>query len=214
MYVCNYCGRVLKHEYEKCPGCGGSSFKTKAYLGEEIIKTPPKDGYKLNKESHKSNVKIGKILIGVGVVFTLAAFPILITDKLFSSLFSDSEILKEMNWMDNFYLVPLVVGIMVTIFGIMRTKTAKNNMDKLENLSKKGILVKNIPYEVIMTKTVYMGSTGVKLKVIYKNSAGVDIPLYSEIKFNVEKQLSSDETVDLLIDPDDYSNYFIDFEIY
>ena len=84
----------------------------------------------------------------------------------------------------------------------------------LENLSKKGILVKNIPYEVIMTKTVYMGSTGVKLKVIYKNSAGVDIPLYSEIKFNVEKQLSSDETVDLLIDPDDYSNYFIDFEIY
>ena len=23
-----------------------------------------------------------------------------------------------------------------------------------------------------------------------------------------------DETVDLLIDPDDYSNYFIDFEIY
>ena len=53
MHICNYCGRVLKHDYEKCPGCGSSSFKNKAYLGETIIKNPPKDGYKVNTSNYE-----------------------------------------------------------------------------------------------------------------------------------------------------------------
>ena len=45
MYKCNYCGRYLKNQYDVCPGCGSSSFETKSFMGEKVIKTPPNGGY-------------------------------------------------------------------------------------------------------------------------------------------------------------------------
>ena len=48
MHICNYCNRVLKEDYETCPGCGGNSFKNKAFIGDIVIKDPPKDGYILD----------------------------------------------------------------------------------------------------------------------------------------------------------------------
>ena len=77
MYICNYCNRVLKQEYEKCPGCGGSSFKTKAFLGETIIKEPPKGGYKINTENYKKSLRIANIFVIIGLVLVIQ--PILFT---------------------------------------------------------------------------------------------------------------------------------------
>ena len=58
MYVCNYCNRHLKEEYEVCPGCGATSFKTKSFLGEIVISDPPKDGYKLNVSNFETSEKV------------------------------------------------------------------------------------------------------------------------------------------------------------
>ena len=75
MYICNYCNRVLKEEYEKCPGCGGSSFKTKAFLGDVIIKEPPKGGYKLNTKNFEKSLNTANIFIIIGLF--LIIFPVI-----------------------------------------------------------------------------------------------------------------------------------------
>ena len=188
MHICNYCGRVLKNDYDKCPGCGGSSFKNKAYLGEEIIKTPPKDGYKINLEYYKKKIIVSRIVILIFITMMLAI------------LFGDS------NSPVILFVLPLF-GI--TIFQINAIRKLKAKKKVAEKLAKYGILVKNIPYQV------YTNSQFEKcLKVSYKNSAGVEIPLISEPKHNLKEKMKKDDTADLLIDPEDYSNYFIDFEIY
>lgn len=79
----------------------------------------------------------------------------------------------------------------------------KNQIERIKNLARKGWLVKNMPY------TVKDG----RIKVVFKNSNGVDIPLLSALEYDIKMSRERDKTVDLLIDPNDYSNYFIDYKI-
>ncbi len=203
MHVCNYCGRVLKYDYEKCPGCGGSSFKNKAYLGEEVIKEPPKDGYKINVENYKRKMRNANITSIIGII--LVVVPL---------LWSLPLLLIGIVGMLLFFPFEIIIGIILIIVGNKIKRQTKKEMKRATKLAKKGILVKNMPYEAAPTGT-FVGSKVYKcIKVNYKNSAGVEIPLFSETKFDIDEKMKSDDTADLLIDPDDYSNYFIDFEIY
>ena len=202
MYVCNYCNRVLKQEYEKCPGCGGTSFKNKAYLGEIVIETPPEGGYKLNVDNYKRALKNANILILVGTL--MCTLPIVFT-ILFLFVFTIFL---------NGALIAIILGIILIIWGNSYKKTTKKSLDKATKLATTGILVKSMPYQVINTGTMVMGTYYKCIKVNYKNSAGIEIPLYSETKYDIEEKKDKNKTVDLLIDADDYSNYFIDYEIF
>ena len=91
-------------------------------------------------------------------------------------------------------------------------RKTKKAMNRALKLAKTGMLVKGIQYKEINTGTMVMGKYYKCIEVNFKNSAGVEIPLYSETKYDAD--IKNPETVDLLIDPDDYSNYFIDYEIY
>ena len=51
------------------------------------------------------------------------------------------------------------------------------------------------------------------MKVTYENANGVKIPLVSDIKYS-SSDVPNKDTVDLLIDPNDYSKFYIDYEIY
>ena len=201
MYICNYCNRVLKQEYEKCPGCGSSSFKTKAFLGETIIKEPPKGGYKINIENYKKSKKYVSILIIIGIV--LIVIPILFALPFL--LLGIGEILL-------FAPVELIIGLVLIGVGINNKRKIQKSITKANKLAKHGMLVKGIPYKEVDTGT-FVGDKHFKcIEVKFKNSAGVEIPLYSETKYDAD--IKNPETVDLLIDPNDYSNYFIDYEIY
>lgn len=201
MYICNYCNRTLKQEYETCPGCGGSSFKNKAYLGEVIIKTPPKDGYKLNTDNYDKSLKSANRTIVIGIL--LFIFPFVFT--LPALAFGVVEVL---------FLAPLgpFIGIILFIIGIIKRKKVKKSIDRINKLATTGMLVKAMPYKLINTGTMVLGKYYKCIQVVFKNSAGIEIPLYSETKHDAE--MKDNETVDLLIDPDDYSNYFIDYEIF
>lgn len=190
MHICNYCKRVLKGDYETCPGCGGSSFSNKAYLGEVIVDTPPKDGYKINLNNYKRALRNANLVILFGFV-TLILLLILFFPFIIGSLF---------------------LGIGIIVGGVTYKRNTKRNIERAKKLSKNGLLVKGLKYQIINTGTMVMGKYYKCLKINYKNSAGVEIPLYSETKYDIDKKKY--ETVDLLIDQDDYSNYFIDYEIY
>ena len=201
MHICNYCGRVLKHDYEKCPGCGSSSFKNKAYLGETIIKNPPKDGYKVNTSNYEKFLRNYKLITLFGIFIILSQLGDIILAIFFPELFI-------------FFMFPFLIGLIIVIFAFKKKKSIKKEIARIKILSKSGILVKAMPYELVNTGVMVMGKYYKCIKVNYKNSAGVEIPLYSETKYNADIISKTDDSVDLLIDPDDYSNYFIDFEIY
>ena len=70
-----------------------------------------------------------------------------------------------------------------------------------------------MPYQLVSSGTVINGKPIYCMQVEYENASGEKIPLQSEAKYN-NKLSDKDGTADLLIDPDDYSNYYIDVEIY
>ena len=97
--------------------------------------------------------------------------------------------------------------------GISNQSENEKEKEKVERLSKTGLLVKNLNYEIIyigtqtnITKPVY------KIKVFYENQTGVKVPFISNTKYD-RVPTGSTGTADLLIDPSDFSNYYIDFEI-
>lgn len=201
MYICNYCNRVLKQEYEKCPGCGGSSFKTKAFLGETIIKEPPKGGYKINVGNYKKTLRTANIFVIIGVVLIIAPLIFLLPFLLLG--FGEALLLAPFE---------AVIGIIMLCVALSSKRKTKKSMNRANKLAKTGMLVKGIQYKEVNTGTMVMGKYYKCIEVKFKNSAGVEIPLYSETKYDAD--IKNPETVDLLIDPNDYSNYFIDYEIY
>ena len=216
MHICNYCGRVLKHDYEKCPGCGGSSFKNKAYLGEEIIKTPPKDGYKVNLINFKYEKKFHWVYLVVGafmfvfISFFMAGFisPVLGDDVpiFFTYVFIAFAV---------FAFLSIMKAIIDFIGKSNKIRTKSNNdIKKAEYLSKNGMLIKNLKYEVKpVVKNIDANQTVYIIQVIYEIEKGKTNCFKSEPKY-LTALGRDDGTVDLLIDPNNYDNYFIDFEIY
>ena len=201
MYECNYCNRLLKQEYDKCPGCGGSSFKTKAFLGETIIKEPPKGGYKINIGNYKKSLGIANIFIAIGIILIIV--PI---------VFSIPFLLLGLSGLLLSFPFEVIIGIIMICIASSNKRKIKKSIKRANKLAKIGLLVKGMQYKEINTGTMVMGKYYKCIEVKFKNSAGVEIPLYSETKYDAD--IKNPETVDLLIDPDDYSNYFIDYEIY
>ena len=95
----------------------------------------------------------------------------------------------------------------------MQFKSVNNQTKKLKKLSTTGVLIKNLDYKVVSSGTVINGQDIKCIEVIYKPKEDVEIPLRSEAKFD-GKLSRKDGTVDLLIDPNDHSNYYIATEIY
>ena len=205
MYVCNYCKRNFKEKFETCRACGSTSFSNKAYFGEVIIKTPPEGGYRININNYQKAISNANIFLIIGIVVLVAS---LLFELPFILIGFSMPVLMLA------FLIPILIGPIIMIASIKSKNKNKKAMNKALKLSKTGILVKNMPYEAINTGTMVAGKYYKCIKVNYKNSAGVSIPLYSETKFDMDNIMMKDHTVDLLIDPDDYSNYFIDFEIY
>lgn len=217
MYICNYCGRYLKKQYEKCPACGSTSFKQVQSYNEMVIKTPPKDGYKINyknynhaKSSHWTWLLSGLIIVLIGAV------------SIFLFL---KDALKNEG-----FTIPLLIfaGIIIVFLTIKCSKYFKESkrirkpydktIDKLQKLSKTGILIKNLKYEIkpVAHKDDVYSFSGDKVYVIqirYEFEKGNPHLFQSEPKY-LTALGRDDGTADLLIDPDDHSNYFIDFDIY
>ena len=216
MQICNYCGRNLKKEYDTCPGCGSTSFKKTNDFGEKVIKTPPKGGYVISTNNYQKSDNIGKIVICVSLIFlvfsVLFDIPFILggllagqDDVLFGLTFSLTSLATTIPF--------IIISVVAIIIGKNIRKKAKNNIKRVQKLAKEGILVKNMPYELVSSGTVINGQTVYCIKVEYENASNQKIPLTSEAKYD-NKIANKNGTADLLIDPNDYSNYFIDIEIY
>ncbi len=215
MYICEYCGRYLKKKYDNCPACGGEKFKKVQNIGEVRITEPPKDGYQVNiinfKESKKSHwgstfFLLWTLVFGFGFIFGILSF------------------FKDFDGLEN-YIVPVIfIGFAILcIFPIVslffknsRKIISSSNKDikRVKYLSKHGMLIKNLKYKIKPVNDHIQGNRTIyRIQIIYEIEKGKTMNFESEPKY-LSALGRDDGTVDLLIDPNDYSNYFIDFEIY
>lgn len=214
MYKCKYCGRFLKESYNNCPGCGSNKFEKIRNFGTTKITKVPEGGYKINLNNYKKDNIAGIILIVMGIIFLSASGITMFVFGFVSSFFNNSTESFNFNFIPLLIDIPFfIVGFVILKFGLNLNKKHKEKIKKVKELSHKGILIKNLNYNVKPSGTIINGQPIYCIEVIYENDNGTKIPLTSEGKF--DGRLSrNDGTVDLLIDPNDISNYFIDFEIY
>ena len=74
------------------------------------------------------------------------------------------------------------------------------------------MLIKNLDYELITIGASVL-EPDYKIRVFYKNQSGIKVPFVSNIKYKTALTGSSG-TADLLVNPNDYSEFYIDFEIF
>lgn len=208
MYICNYCKRNFKEVYEVCPACGGTSFSTKSYVGDVIITEIPNEGWMINHSNLDKINKINWISILICIVVIIVFIP---TIKNVYSI-DPSPIMKIMRIVSIISIIPEISVIFYIIITNLRNK---KYVRKIDELCHKGILIKGLPYEIIPAKKgIYINGKAKNycIKINYKNSNGEYIPLVSDIKYDID--IRQKDTVDLLMDPNDFSNYYIDFEIF
>lgn len=114
----------------------------------------------------------------------------------------------------NFYyflLIPVFVGLIFALLGGFFVFKNHKIIKKIKYLSNNGKLVKGIPYTLEDSNVYENGTQLKKIVVNYTLPNGVTRRLVSDLKSNYYG--NNDGFVDLLIDPNDENNYFIDFEI-
>jgi len=214
MLKCNYCNRILKTKYQTCPGCGSSSFEEIKNMDNYIINTPPEGGYKIPlgtqpRENNKKDIKNKLIITRIILIFAILGIVLSI---------------KFLPFRESFLVIIFLIFLIFYIFfNATMTKDnedqkreeekQKKNYEKLKKLSTKGILIKNIDYTLETAKLSSKKKQLYNIRINYVAPNGNKIILTDKVLYNMNT-LKDDAKVDLLIDPDDFSNYYIDFEIY
>ncbi len=104
-------------------------------------------------------------------------------------------------------LSTLTLGIGIYLF-IKNKKVIK----KVNTLLTNGKLIKGLPYALEGTNTYVNGHQVQKIGVYYETPNGLTLHLVGNPRYDLKSQ-DEDGLVDLLIDPNDNNNYFIDFDI-
>lgn len=109
-------------------------------------------------------------------------------------------------------LLFLILPLTFIALGIVMIIKTNKKIKLVKELNNSGKLIKNIPYTLIPSGMVVNGRTINKIAINYQLSSGTIITLYSDPRYD-NKEYDNDGKVDLLIDPNNIENYYIDFEI-
>lgn len=109
------------------------------------------------------------------------------------------------------YLICLFPLIFVFV-GIFQILKVNKKIKHIKHLAKYGTLIKNLPYTMEGTNISVNGNKLLAIAVDYTLPSGSVIHLVGDPRYD-RQQADSDGLVDLLIDPSDPNNYYIDFNI-
>lgn len=109
--------------------------------------------------------------------------------------------------------IGLIIEMLATVYisywftnAYMNFKNSKRGIEKYNSLIKNGMLIKNVKYTLLPTSIPNLN----KLKVEYTTSDGIALNLVSQ---KVYSGTPDDKDADILVDKNDFGNYFIDLEI-
>lgn len=150
----------------------------------------------LDKEHNYNSMKVDKDTERKAVLYYKSSNPI--------DCISESEY----NSITEYSFLP-ILSLFIPFNGLIGIIDIKKNITKMKWLSINGTLIKNLEYEVIRKGSRRFGSY--YIVVNYKHPNGEVIRLVSDRKYFL---FDRPKYVDLLIDPNDTNNFYIDFHIY
>lgn len=110
------------------------------------------------------------------------------------------------------YLIFIPFFLIFPIVGIIGIKNIKKNIKRIKWLAENGTLIKGLKYELVNTNKRVNGAPLRAIQVDYELPSGSTIKLTGDDRYDF-KTFDADGLVDLLIDSNDPTNYYIDFEI-
>ena len=114
---------------------------------------------------------------------------------------------------DNWFLfIFLAIPIVFIAVGLTNIIKVNKKVKKIKNLNKTGTLVKGLRYTLKRSNETINNRPVLVPVIEYKIPSGSVITLTGDPRYD-RKEYDADGLVDMIIDPNDYSNYFIDFEI-
>ena len=175
MKKCDYCGRYLKNSHDTCPGCGGTHFQEIRNFGTKKIIEVPKGGYKMTysmkkylrsfKNSKAALITLGTLITGIGFVVNILVPLIIAKGNSFdSSLYP--------------FFVPIyvpVIGIIFIFIGLYSNRKYYHERRKIKKILRKGILIKNMPYKFVISKTNNKYNQYYVIEVQYEKDNGEQI---------------------------------------
>lgn len=112
----------------------------------------------------------------------------------------------------NILLLCMIFPIIIIVFSVISINKVNKRIKAIKILNQKGKLVKNLPYRLENSGTV-VNNVPIQIPVVdYTLPSGSTVTLYGDARYD-KKSGDADGMVDLVIDEDNPSNYFIDFEI-
>lgn len=110
-----------------------------------------------------------------------------------------------------FILCNILTGLFMWI-GISGAQKVDEKNKRYDILERSGSLVKGLPYHMVSTGASINDCPVMAIAVDFQLESGSVVKLISDGRFD-RKHADKDGLVDVLIDPNDPNNYFIDFEI-
>ena len=178
-----------KTEYEEVEGDDGTMYKAAYYYkvdNKEYICSP--DFRSSNKPSYKSNT-----------IYYNPSNP---------KQCSTSSLRIFLIAMSSLFLVPIVF----TLIGLFGMRRVSNRIKKMNELATYGKLIRGLEFETIPSSTYINGRNVPQIKIKYQMPDGTIRELISDKRYDMIDGAYG-KTVDLLIDENDPSTYYIDFNI-
>ena len=111
-----------------------------------------------------------------------------------------------------FFIVFSILGGIAIVISICNFVKTSKRIKVVKYLNQNGKLVKNLPYRMENTNVKYNNRIIARPVVDYRLPNGSIVKLKGEGRYDF-KYRDDDGFVDLLIDPNDFNLYFVDFEI-
>lgn len=109
-------------------------------------------------------------------------------------------------------LIFMILPLLFILFGVINIIKIYKRIKLIKRLNQKGKLIKNLPYYLENTGMALLGVQIQRPVVEYVLSSGVVMKLYGDPRHD-RKISDSDGLVDLVIDENNPTNYYVDFEI-
>lgn len=111
-----------------------------------------------------------------------------------------------------FFLIFLAFPLISIIIGVLQIKTMILKTKIAKNLAYNGVLVKGIPYQLVKSGIEVNDVPLMCISTVYSFPDGKTREIRSE-PLKTRFLTDDDRLCDLLYDPNNYDNYFVDFEI-
>ncbi|MBR4110258.1 MAG: hypothetical protein IKK43_01015 [Clostridia bacterium] len=161
--------------------------------------------YIIDRTNLKKEKKFFMMFFWVGLLFSLLMNGLIIGE------FLGLEINSEGSPVFGLIVSNLVTGLFMWV-GLSNAKKVKQKHVVYDNLEVNGKLIKDLPYKLVPTGSSVNGYEIMAITVEYQLDSGSIVTLRGDGRFD-GKHMDADGKVDLLIDPSNPSNYYIDFEI-